>query len=83
MLTSTTSNLSSKPSRPPSSARSPGSPGPSEIQQAEAKGGTSNGVVPVVEGQAEDAKEAGKGLRNEIGQYNCFLNVVIQVTLHF
>jgi hypothetical protein len=24
--------------------------------------------------------DVGKGLQNEIGQYNCFLNVVIQVT---
>jgi hypothetical protein len=25
----------------------------------------------------------GTGLQNEVGEYNCFLNVIIQVTLHF
>lgn len=39
--------------------------------------GHSEVITPLVENQ--DVEELGKGLRNEIGQYNCFLNVVIQV----
>lgn len=48
------------------------------VQQL-AKVGPSEVITPLVENQ--DVEELGKGLRNEIGQYNCFLNVVIQVDL--
>lgn len=36
-----------------------------------------------VETPVKEVEEVGKGLRNEIGQYNCFLNVVIQVSFAF
>jgi hypothetical protein len=41
------------------------------VQQL-AKVGPSEVITPLVENQ--DVEELGKGLRNEIGQYNCFLN---------
>lgn len=41
---------------------------------------TLNGAV---ETPLKEVEEVGKGLRNEIGQYNCFLNVVIQVSFAF
>jgi hypothetical protein len=41
------------------------------------------GSIPTSEQPTEQTltdTDVGKGLQNEIGQYNCFLNVVIQVT---
>jgi hypothetical protein len=38
---------------------------------------TSNDII--IPQNKRISEEVGKGLQNEIGQYNCFLNVVIQV----
>ena len=55
-----------------------GAPGDQRAQQM-VETGIVGSLTGAVETPLKEVEEVGKGLRNEIGQYNCFLNVVIQV----
>lgn len=66
------------PSSPIHTVRSNGTSGDHRAQQL-LETGIIGPITGVVETSSKEIEEFGKGLRNEIGQYNCFLNVVIQV----
>lgn len=70
---------SSVSSSPPMTVRSNGIPGDYRAQQL-LETGTVGSSTRTVETPLKEVEEVGIGLRNEIGEYNCFLNVVIQVS---
>ena len=70
-----TSFVSSSPSNTASSNEEPGDQGAQQLVET----GIVGNLTGAVETPLKGLEEVGKGLRNEIGQYNCFLNVVIQV----
>lgn len=70
---------SSVASSPPMTVSSNGIPGDQRAHQP-LEAGTVGSLTRTVETPLKEVEEVGKGLRNEIGQYNCFLNVVIQVS---
>ncbi|XP_024367798.1 uncharacterized protein [Physcomitrium patens] len=69
------------PSSPIHTVRSNGTSGDHRAQQL-LETGIIGPITGVVETSSKEIEEFGKGLRNEIGQYNCFLNVVIQSLWH-
>lgn len=70
-----TSSAASSPSNPVSSTVAPGDQRAQQMVETAIVGSLTGAVETPLKG----VEEVGKGLRNEIGQYNCFLNVVIQV----
>ncbi|KAG0571803.1 hypothetical protein KC19_VG044000 [Ceratodon purpureus] len=78
---STSIATSSAASSPSNTVSSNGASCDERVQQM-VETGIVGSLTGTVETPLKGVEEVGKGLRNEVGQYNCFLNVVIQSLWH-